>query len=228
MTSSGVDSFCMWHLLKDKYENPQPVYFCLGHKYQEIERETLAKLDIPIIKADFLKLGVFEKSDAYIPYRNLLLFCGAGLLGADKVLLGSLKGEYSRDKSNKFVRQSSNLLSFIDEQKIKLINPIGKYTKTQLVRKFLQVYPDKLELLKMTHSCYRNVRRCGRCMACFRRWVAFHNNEIEESYLNPPWEWEVIQHRNFSDWLRKFLKYPRFDLLVNNYEAYLALREQRR
>ena len=230
LTSSGVDSFCMWRLVNKNYQNPEVVYFCLGHKYQDIERETLQKLSkvcsFNVKEVDFIKLGDFEKENAYIPYRNLLLFCGAGLLDADKVLLGSLRGEYSKDKSNRFMKESSRLLSFVDERQIELINPIGKYTKTQLVRKFLNVFPDELEYLKMTHSCYKDKRRCGQCMACFRRWVAFYNNGIEESYLNPPWKWEAIQYKNFSDWLRKFWKSPSLDILINNFDAYKALKRK--
>ena len=91
LISSGVDSFCVWRILSKKYQNPQAVYFCLGHKYQEIERETLQKVySFNVKEVDFIKLGNFEKEDAFIPYRNLLLFSGAALLEADQVLLGSL------------------------------------------------------------------------------------------------------------------------------------------
>jgi len=226
LTSSGVDSFCMWHLFKDKYPNAEPVYFSLGHKYQDIELKTFEKLAFNVKVVDFMNLGNFEQENAFIPYRNLLLFAGACLLSADQVLLGSLRGEYSLDKSPKFMREASDLLSFIGERKVKLLNPVGKYTKTQLVREFLKAHPGKLQLLKTTHSCYQDEKRCGQCMACFRRWVAFSNNGIEESYLNPPWEWQAIKYNNLADWLKKFWKNPRLDILINNYDAYLALRNR--
>jgi len=39
---------------------------------------------------------------------------------------------------------------------------------------------------------------CGRCSACFRRWVAFKNNGLEEEY-----EYPILDYKEIPTYLEK-------------------------
>ena len=81
--SGGMDSLIAWEM----YDRPQTLYVDLGHVYRE--KEINAVIDtIPntqIIKAH--SIGKYEKDDAEIPNRNLILATYAALEGADDIVL---------------------------------------------------------------------------------------------------------------------------------------------
>jgi len=63
-------------------------------------------------------------------------------------------------------------------------------TKTEMIKWYLVHGFDKENLLK-TRSCYfEGPVPCGACGACFRRWVSFKCNGIEETMENNILEWE--------------------------------------
>ena len=186
--SGGLDSYILWHLL----EKPHAVYVRYGHKYQQKELETIEALqqiepDLHVTFLDGPQIGAMEQEDGHIPHRNLLLVTtAAALLNPDIIYLGALKGEASRDKSYRFLRRTTRLLSFC-EQSVKVLSPSKRYTKTQLVKKFIKQFPHKVEKLATTRSCYADTELpCGRCVACYKRWVAMTNNGIEEDYMVSP------------------------------------------
>ena len=186
--SGGLDSYMLWHLL----DKPQAVYIRYGHKYQERELDTIAALqavepELQITILDGPQVGVTEKSDGHIPHRNLLLVTtAAAMLNPEVIYLGALRGEASRDKSYRFLRRTTRLLSSC-EQPVRVLSPSKRYTKTRLVRKFIKQYPDKVKHLAITRSCYADTELpCGRCVACYKRWVAMINNGIEEKYQVSP------------------------------------------
>lgn len=189
--SGGVDSFALWHLLGQ----PAPVYVRLGHKYEAAELQTIERLQqsVPALRVrvvDGPQVGKTEQRDGHIPHRNLLLVTTvAALYQPDVVYLGALRGETSRDKSRHFLGQATRLLSFAEHAPLRVEAPARGWTKTQLVRRFLRDFPQQVEALGVTRSCYAaSDLPCGRCMACFRRWVAMSNNGIQEEYETNPWE----------------------------------------
>lgn len=186
--SGGLDSYMLWHLL----DKPDAVYVRYGHKYQNRELDTIAALqefepDLRVTLIDGPRIGALEQADGHIPHRNLLLVTTAvASLNPEIVYLGALRGEASLDKSYRFLRRTSRLLSF-SEQPVKVRSPSKRYTKTQLVAKFIKTYPDKVDRLAVTRSCYADTTMpCGRCVACYKRWVAMTNNGIEEAYQTSP------------------------------------------
>lgn len=200
--SSGLDSFMLWRLLG----MPKCVFVRLGHAYQEREEETVryiqskAKengLDMEATYTDRIYLGDTVFPDGFIPYRNLLLLIVAAIedMEADEIYLGALKGEANRDKSSKFFKDSSKLLSYMRKQKnsrdIKVFAPAQKYTKSQLVKEYVKHFPDDVYMLGWTRSCYMPDSKksgCGLCTACFRRWIAMELNDIHEEYEVEPWK----------------------------------------
>ena len=227
--SGGLDSFAMWHLLGQ----PEPVYVCYGHKYESRELDTIGRLEQadPSLRVTRLvgpQIGDLEQSDGHIPHRNLLLIGTAvAALQPEVVYLGVLRGETSRDKSSRFLRQTSKLLSF-SEQPVSVRSPSKRLTKTQLVARFIRQFPDLEGRLRLTRSCYADSDLpCGRCMACFRRWVAMSNNGIYETYQVEPWQtvrWEA----GMLAYLRRTPLMEWAGVIHNNLDAAAAIWRVRR
>jgi len=236
--SGGLDSYIAWHLL----DKPTPIYFRLGHRYQEAEMTTMDRLEaenpgLQVKRDDRLYLGDKELPDAHLPLRNaLLLTTAAAVYQPDIIYIGALRGESSRDKSRRFFRNTGKQLSFLLGQRLVVQAPFIGHTKTDLVKAFLKKYPEGGDALRLTFSCYTytiphsRFKGCGRCMACFRRWVALSLNGIDETYAQNPWEWEQISALNWQAGLRAILKADRQEwgnILVNNAQALRALRLQK-
>ena len=227
--SGGLDSFAMWHLLG----KPQPVYVRYGHKYEGRELETIGRLEqadpsLRVTTLDGPQIGELEQPDGHIPHRNLLLIGTAvAALQPSVVYIGVLRGETSRDKSNRFLRQTSKLLSFC-EGRVRVLSPSKRLTKTQLVARFIKSFPDFVDGLRATRSCYaESDMPCGQCMACFRRWVAMSNNDIHEVYEADPWQ---VVRRDAGTlaylWRAPLAEWP--GVLRNNLDAVRALWRARR
>lgn len=236
--SGGLDSLIHWRLL----DRPRCLYIVLEHRYQEDELRTLARLDRDLEKvAERLRIGVlqgpnlsvYEGEDAHIPLRNLILSTLA-TLNADVIYLGAVAGEASRDKSRRFLSSLSRTLSLSEGRKIQVVAPFRHLTKTQLVKRYLKTYsPD---LLKETRSCYTpdvpaGFKGCGKCNACFRRWVAMSLNGIEEAYLEDPVYYGLLKlsdKRGLLDGLMKADPYEWVGILRNNLDAYRAIEKRRK
>lgn len=206
--SGGLDSFIAWRLLGE----PDCVYVRLGHRYERQEIHCIEHLrqrfGVKVNYADRLHLGDLEQPDAYIPQRNLLLAIVAHLSAphVDTVVMGALKGESSRDKSGRFFRDTTRLLTYLAGRSVKVVAPFRSFTKADLVRAYTSQYGA--EDLGYTHSCYDahspSTQGCGRCMACYRRWVAMTANGINEPYDSNPGEWQTgVSVRTGVSYMRK-------------------------
>lgn len=241
LMSSGMDSFMTWRLLK----RPDALYCAIGHAYEERERTELARLRVSCERAGLplalttttrVFLGDRERSDGHVPLRNLFFAACAAIQNekVDTIYLGALRGESSQDKSGRFFRRASVLLSQLCHRRIRVVAPFRHLTKTQLVQKYLETYrfEQDIQLLLQTYSCYNSDRvpdgykGCGECMACFRRWVAMTNNGLHEKYVKPPQHWHVIHASQYGDWYKAMVKsgvteWP--GIIQNNVEAARAL-----
>lgn len=217
--SGGLDSFALWHLLG----RPQAVYVKLGHAYQNNEIETINRLGMSrdVLFLDGPNVGATEQQDGHIPQRNLLLAATvAAMLQPETIYIGALLGETSRDKSGRFLHDSSRLLSWL-ERPVHVEAPSRRMTKTQLVRRLLDFDPCLLDGLRNTVSCYGTKSgRCGRCMSCFRRWVAMSNNGIKEQYDVEPWRNVKVDARYL--WRSPLVEWP--GVLRNQVDAMRAMR----
>lgn len=231
--SGGLDSYAAWHLLS----RPPCLYIRTGHKYENSEllaieelREHEPELDIRIVNR--LRLGDTEKPDGHIPCRNLL-FAAIGLAESASVsslYLVALKGESSRDKTRAFARATSRALSEYAGRRVTLHLPFRGYTKTRLIRSYIRHGGSLAQLLR-THSCYSSAAvPCGRCMACFRRWVAMYSNGVEEEYNSHPSEFwaEIANIDNVRSHAGSVKWASVIGVAANNAEAALAVRRYRR
>jgi len=195
--SGGPDSLIGYFYLQAKYKKtPTGIYVPLGHKYQA--RELVAveafkhKWNMQVeIMPSYGSYGLFEKEDAEIPGRNLLLVLLAAHLNADHIWLVAQQGEREiPDRSATFFHLSSELMSLLFKGEIIVDTMFDQMTKTEMVRWFLEsdevpLSPKERELmLRDSYSCYGGgFNPCGRCPACFRRWVAFSLNDIDEGRM---------------------------------------------
>lgn len=228
--SGGMDSYMMWHLL----DKPRAAYVMIEAPYELAELDALARLetvdpDLDITRIPGPAVGLYEEGDGHIPYRNLLFAVTvAAVLQPSAIYLGALAGETSRDKSGKFLANTSRLLSYTEQRPVRLVAPFRHLTKTQLLRRFLVDHEHLIPILRQTRSCYRPTPGglgCGCCMACFRRWVAMYHNGIEESYVNPPRIWGELQFVTGNLhylWQSPITEW--FGIARNNWEAAWAIR----
>jgi 7-cyano-7-deazaguanine synthase in queuosine biosynthesis len=220
--SGGVDSFIGWF----RCGRPDLLYVTIDHRYQALEQRAVTKLACVVPGLDkrlkvslaLERLGQWEKPDAEIPARNLLLAVNAAVLGYSKIGLVCQQDERSiPDRSNHFFAATSNLLSQLFIRDIELRPVFPQWDKTDMVGWFLkddQIVASRekrISWLKDTVACYRPVlithssgmeypQQCGACPACFRRAIAFSLNGIEEEYASDPWTSEIAK-----DYLRRAL-----------------------
>jgi hypothetical protein len=91
-------------------------------------------------------------------------------------------------------------------------------TKTEMVKWYLGAGLDP-QILISTRSCYSpGDNRCGACSACFRRWVAFTNNDISELHEN-----DITKYSEIPKYLEK-MKHGKYDP-VRAEETLRALRK---
>jgi hypothetical protein len=224
--SGGLDSLIYWRLLGQ----PPALYVPLGHKYEALERASIARLesrcpDLAVTVAPTVQIGQYEEPDGYIPYRNLVLAVIAATPDTDRVYIGAVRGEVSRDKSRKFLKDLSRLLTYVRGRPVSVLAPFQHLTKAQLVAKYLDFWPA--DLLYQTVSCYDAGGFCGRCQSCFRRWIAMSANGLEEEYRSPIREYEVPRPPAL---VSGFLRIPVREwghVLANNWQAWRIVRRER-
>lgn len=199
--SGGMDSYIAWHYLN----KPDTLYVILGHRYQHKEtyavRKTISMTKILLC----LGMGKYEKADAEIPMRNLLLSMLGALEGADKIWMISQEDEMLSipDRSERFFMESSDLISFLLGRRILIDTPFRTMDKTDMVA-WYKKEGNSIEDLLCTIGCYsyeNGYDHCGNCPACFRRWIALANNDILPGY---------DLSENIKDFYReKFVSYSR-------------------
>jgi 7-cyano-7-deazaguanine synthase in queuosine biosynthesis len=196
LIGGGLDTYCIY-----KLEDPcLSLYVDIGVDYAEYEIKALERLGIENLIVDRrLDLSDFELDNHIVPLRNLF-FVSIALNYGNHVILGATAGDTTPDKDDTFAGISNQLFNHIlsDSKKnpkywkegmeVKIDLPYRSMTKTEIVRKYLDAGFDKDGLTK-TKSCYNAIDgNCGKCRNCFRKWVAFINNDIGGGFLNNPYD----------------------------------------
>jgi 7-cyano-7-deazaguanine synthase in queuosine biosynthesis len=157
----------------------------MDSNYDKRERLSMKYDDRMIFLDDVLNLGQYERDDAIIPNRNAHLVLLASHYG-ETILLGSVSGDRSFDKDEKFYMRMEDLLNHMwqeqhwtEERKFEVYSPYKDKTKTELVKEFLE-NEGQVTALAESYSCYEGgEKHCGTCKACFRKWVSLENNGIK-------------------------------------------------
>jgi len=206
MYSGGLDSFIAWHFAIKSGFKPEAVFVDLGHPYAWKEWEAIQNMPKEIRpevkKIDFTSLFsvIGDRMDnQIIPSRNVFL----GVLGSmlnERVWINALDGEQNgkeHDKSFRFFADTTELLSFTNsyfQERTTIETPFSHLSKAETIKWAIDNgIPE--ESLFQTTSCYDDShRKCGKCLTCYKRKVAFLLNDIDEpGYLVDPFEQEYAK-----------------------------------
>ena len=179
--SGGSDSW-----LISKIWNPDvKVYIDMETRYSKDELKKLDS-DVKIIK---FPLGKYEREDAIIPLRNLYLpmvICNEFPEDDLDICLGATAGDRVLDKSYIFADSASALLTYLYSpqhwipkgRRIHINIDFKKYTKTELLKMYLEKGGNIQEAFNCSFSCYNpeNGKECWQCKPCFRKFVSFALN----------------------------------------------------
>jgi 7-cyano-7-deazaguanine synthase in queuosine biosynthesis len=190
--SGGLDSFIAWHYALKNGFRPEAYFLDFGQPYAWKEWESIQALpeDIrpPVTRLDFSTLySIFEHkmSNQIVPSRNVFLAV-LGSMFNQRVWINALDGEQNgkeHDKSMKFFQDSTNLLTFTNsffQDSTIVETPFGHLTKAETIGWAINNNISK-EHLFATTSCYdAKLRKCGKCLTCYKRKVAFMLNGIDE------------------------------------------------
>jgi len=203
--SGGLDSYIAYHYLG--WYNPgikiSTLYCDLGHRYAVHEVEKVKELIPTTIIDTRLNLADWEEKDANIPMRNAFLSMIASHYDREIILVVQ-KGEMEiPDRTQKFMEDISKLITRlkVPSRACKIWSPFTQMTKASMVQWYLITGLSEQKLLK-TRSCYSaGEKPCGKCSACFRRWVAMSLNDLHEEYESP-----ILLNEKIPDYIRKMMK----------------------
>lgn len=206
LVSGGQDSTVAYHLALKMfgYENVIALYVDIDQPYREQELDALHDLGIQhrIVKADLCdpllnNAPTPEKQAIY--GRNLLMTFYGALLG-NRVWLSALENELVAsvpDMEWSFFTQATAFYTtaFKELRPHTIVeSPFENMTKTEMIQ-FALGHTDTFNALSLTKeyllktvSCYDPQGSCGKCAACFKRWISWVNNGIEENFKVKPYD----------------------------------------
>jgi 7-cyano-7-deazaguanine synthase in queuosine biosynthesis len=202
--SGGTDSFIAWEYLN----RPPALYVDLHTRYSQVELERVKQLaslyNMDLTVDSRLTLGDQELSDGsgFVPHRNTFLLLIASFY-ANRIWLAGLGSDVVIDKTPEYSLEFSRFLSEQLKHRARSVvvdSPFWNYTKEDTIRWLIQEKGFALaqQMIKKTFSCYTegNVP-CGKCQACFRRYVALAVHQIHEKYEVNPLEGcsRIIEHK---------------------------------
>lgn len=189
--SGGLDSLIMYNYAVAHGYTPLCLHVDLGQPYGDKERATFNIVDQFHPKVEVIHMsGLYELissrlSNQIIPSRNVMLSV-IGSMFSGEVWLGALDGEQlgkEHDKSPRFFEEISNLLTYTNEmfQPRTLVKaPFAEMSKSETIAWALD-YGIPLSVLVGTSSCYSDTEhKCGECLTCVKRFLAFKANGIVE------------------------------------------------
>jgi 7-cyano-7-deazaguanine synthase len=150
--------------------------------FARIGGSSLTDKNIEVAKANLLSK---EIPSSYVPFRNanILSACvsWAEVIGAEAVFIGAVYEDASGypDCRPQFF-EAFEIMANIGtrpETKIKIETPIIKFSKTDIVRKGIELNAP----LHLTWSCYQNEdEACGVCDSCAYRLRGFQNAGLDD------------------------------------------------
>lgn len=179
--SGGTDSW-----LIDKIVKPDvKLYFDIGTESCKGEMQRLSS-DVVIDKT-LSGLGQLEKSDGtfIVPLRNMFFIARAAEYG-EHIILGTNKTDAHNDKTQTFADKMEDILNYyygpsldgLSEIKdIKVDFSFKKYTKSDLVRMYLDAGGSVDAYLNESFSCYTPIdhkTECHNCKPCFNKMMALY------------------------------------------------------
>ena len=190
--SGGLDSYIAYYYLN----KPISIFANMKQKYADIELNRVNKMIDEfgmniIIDNKTFDFSDMELSNAIIPNRNMYLALLASNYG-DNIWMAACDGDYNLDKNPEIFKKASAFFSSLMDRKIKVNTPFWDWTKTDMIKWYLESgYPE--EGLYYTYSCFYGFGvHCGRCKSCVRRWISFYNNGLKLDFAEDPITWDEI------------------------------------
>ena len=198
MYSGGLDSLIAYHYANSKKLSPLCLHLNMGQPYAEKELASINRKSewhppVCVLSiTDLYPLISTRLTNQIIPSRNVLLAVIGSML-APRVWINALDGEQNgkeHDKSPKFYDDASSLLTFTNDffQPTSVIeSPFTCMSKGEVI-KWALAYGIPTDVLINTSSCYDDTEmKCGKCLTCVKRYLAFLENDIDEpGYLVDP------------------------------------------
>jgi 7-cyano-7-deazaguanine synthase len=221
LVSGGLDSYIAWRLYGHT-QSALNLFVHLGHKYEKKELGALEDLKAadPYFKYEVcVGAPIGNLEDPYtgiIPLRNAELILNAAQFG-NVIFMGVLRDELNSDKSPEFMSAMQTVLNiswrpqywnYDEGRQYVVTSPIREFSKTELVARFCDDGNAPIKCLLKTVSCYSgSMRHCGECASCFKRWVAFTNNDLTDDFVADPLRWAertgVIKKAENNEYPRK-------------------------
>ena len=191
--SGGLDSLISYHYARasQQFDTITCVHVQFGQEYSVKEHAAITRVGewypkVEIINIDGLMPLIARRlSNQIIPSRNVLLSV-IGSMIADTVWINALDGEQNgkeHDKSDRFFADTESLLSFTNEffqAKTQVQSPFRHMSKGETIA-WATNFGIPLDVLFSTTSCYHpTADKCGECLTCVKRYLAFLENDIKE------------------------------------------------
>lgn len=179
--SGGLDSLCTAWLLKPD----TLLYVPHGAPYETTELLACAAVGLPVtIATRTLDFSSITRVDYIVPNRNAHLVLAASLYG-ERILLGAVAGDRSKDKDHGFCHLITGLLNYMWQEqhwtparKFEVLLPVVHLTKSMLLAGALKRGLPVSKVLD-SYSCYTGADvACGVCKPCVRKFVALVNNKV--------------------------------------------------
>jgi 7-cyano-7-deazaguanine synthase len=132
--------------------------------------------------SSFKKLGV---PSIYIPGRNMVFFGIASyfseIKGIEYIVTGHSITDKFPDAKPEYIKTINTALSLsstlVKDQKTKIIMPLAKMNKTEIIRLALELQVP----IELTWSCHKDRKiACGRCEGCISRLEAFKDLKMKD------------------------------------------------
>lgn len=181
--SAGMDSVMLKHLFQIK--NEECLFVSMGTIENEMERSIIEEHYPGVLQVN-LPLIDFELPNKIIPFRNAFLILAAAQF-SPYIILGSTAGDSTRDKDYTFAALMTSLMQYVgfppDKAppswefgvRVQVEMPLKGWTKTQIIRHFLDEGGNVEALRFKSASCYEEGGNCGRCRSCQRKYVALRS-----------------------------------------------------
>jgi 7-cyano-7-deazaguanine synthase len=184
LLSGGMDSFISYSLWGD---NHIPVFIKNLSSYTEQDyQKALLLCGSKLVVINTASNLVELPNTSVVPHRNMIMMgVVANVMGASEIMISSPRGEIIADQQPAFYKRLQSIMG-----NVKITNPIGRYTKTQAVRKYVRESGSfaRKRIVSHSRSCYSASTwgQCGQCAACFKRFVAFELNGVSDKFNYPP------------------------------------------
>lgn len=149
-------------------------------------------VNVDLLRKEYKNIPTIDKQ--VVDGRNLLLAYFGAYWSEHLVWIGALDGEmhkYMKDKNDVFFAMASDILSYVMDRWIVVDTPFDKMSKSEVLKWFIENVNNAEEMVNHTYTCYHpNELACGKCSACFKRWVAYENAGLDwrKYWKIEPWE----------------------------------------